>query len=205
MYQAAHGTFAPPAPHTPLGEPITSAAAAQFHGSDRLTWHLSYWLNIEVIGRSLGEDPVLMAARIDREGRLMADAAFRTTLQNAWYAFQDAHRAHYMQHWARSSLADAHSKAYPCDLARMLTRKRRKMHAYQHQLAADRDRACHEGNQSKELSTASLMARIEDALQREESRDAEARIQLAQEWAVCHQLEMLSGGDLETESVGWRR
>lgn len=167
-------------PHTPLGEPITSAAAAAFQASDPLTWHLSYWLNIEVIGQSLDEDAVLMAARIDREGRLITNAAFRTTLQNAWHPFQAAHRALYEQRWAACDLTDPHSYAYLRDLARLLTDKGQKMRGYLALLEEDRDQAHRDGNDKKEQDAKAWIARVELALQGEETRDAEARRQLAE-------------------------
>ena len=55
-------------------------------------WHLTYWLNVSVVGLLRGEDALLMAVRIESEFLHIANAQTRFSVERAWGEFQKKYR-----------------------------------------------------------------------------------------------------------------
>lgn len=132
MDQALSGTQAlraraPTVSGTPLGEPITNQASALLKAEDPLTWHLRYWLNLGTIGNVIGAEAILMQVIINEELHKIADRAFQTQIQNAWYQFVLYNRGEFIRHWRQRTLESDEAKAYIRDLARLVGNKRLKM------------------------------------------------------------------------------
>lgn len=114
---------------TPLGEPIDKLSAF-YLAYDPLTWHLNYWLSLEVVGVLRGEDPMLMALRVEREMLCLPDQELKAALHLARKSHWRAYKEESERHWPRMTLWSDESKCLLRDIDRMLQNKSQKTRGY---------------------------------------------------------------------------
>lgn len=105
-------------------------ASASRRARDPLTWHLQYWLDLDIIALLRNEDGILTGIRIDMEQEKIADTALKNQLQNGRKQFQRDNLDAYMRHWHQKTLDDEEAQKYVRDLDRMLVDRGPKMRAY---------------------------------------------------------------------------
>lgn len=121
--------FGPSDSRTPLGEPIDKLSA--FHlAYDPLTWHLNYWLSLEVVGVLRGEDPMLMALRVEREMLCLPDQELKAALHTARKPHWKTYKEESERHWPRMTLWSDECKSLARDINRMLEYKSQKTREY---------------------------------------------------------------------------
>lgn len=173
MDQTPNETHASAFPHTPLGEPMNQASAS-VQAEDPLGWHLLYWLSIEVVARIRGEDPLLMAARIEFEHDNIADPAFKTQLREAWTRFREVNIEQCERYWRQRTLDDVEGKKYLRDLDRMLLDKQPKMRCHLRHMWATMNNLSQNGMAMETEATHCEINRINQRLRLEETAEAEA-------------------------------
>lgn len=68
---------------TPLGEPMDEFSVSSL-AEDPIEWHKRYWHSLWFVGVGYGEDPILMAFRIEMEIKTIADAEIAEELRCFW-------------------------------------------------------------------------------------------------------------------------
>lgn len=156
---------------TPLGEPMDQASASE-RARDPLTWHLRYWLNLDIIAALRDEDVVLTGIRIDMEHEKIADPMFQIQLRTAWRQFQIDHLRASMLRWIQKTLDDQEAQKYVRDLDRMLVDKGLKMQARIRRMEHDMDESARTGHFPAVLRQLSLHRLARQRLHKEEEKDA---------------------------------
>lgn len=123
------GTPAPTASQTPLGG-LLNEAAASLRAKDPFTWLLFYWLNISTVGTIRGQDPDLLALRIEMEHEKIADPALRAQIQRVWSGFARANQRESMWLWTQMALENRKISDCFDELDRMLVDKGPKTRAH---------------------------------------------------------------------------
>ncbi|MCJ1425143.1 hypothetical protein MMC29_003031, partial [Sticta canariensis] len=121
---------------TPLGEPM-SLLAGFLLTTDPVSWHLQYWLNIEVVGVLRGEDVTLMAVRVENELRSIERAQIRDGVQRAWGDFHRNNTEKYLEEWLHRTLASEEAQPFLRDIDRMLVDKEQKTRDYVAEMELD--------------------------------------------------------------------
>ncbi|MCJ1422814.1 hypothetical protein MMC29_000694 [Sticta canariensis] len=116
---------------TPLGEPMSSLSGFLLPKSP-VKWHLNYWLNIAVVAALRGEDKALLAIRVEREFRNIANVETRKSVQQAWVSFYQTNSVVYELNWLHKTLASSEAQVYLRDIDRMLVNKGQKTRDYLH-------------------------------------------------------------------------
>lgn len=159
---------------TPLGELFIDLDSFWHHEEDPLAWHLDYWLNIGVIGMVLGEDPLLMNARIDMEHHKIRDRELRDQISNAWTAYTLANGYQYRTYWEGQTLEDDVGQAYLRDIARMLEDRKNKMRDSLRGHGTFMNKLLQMGDVMGATETSYIISEIHSKLQQDEVRQAEA-------------------------------
>ncbi|MCJ1267998.1 hypothetical protein MMC22_007884 [Lobaria immixta] len=68
---------------TPLGEPMDQFSASSL-AEDPIEWHKRYWHSLWFVGVGYGEDPILMALRIEMEIKTIPDTEIAEELHCFW-------------------------------------------------------------------------------------------------------------------------
>lgn len=107
---------------TPLGGLLSQySAARQFQNP--LLWHMTYWLDLGVVGVLHGQDPVLMAFRIRMEQEKM-DPWLKDGFRRTWKQYRTRNLEECVEYWVR--IATVEAKGYLGDIDRMLVNKAQK-------------------------------------------------------------------------------
>lgn len=99
---------------------------AVFRSEDPIEWHLNYWITLEVIGILHGEDPILMAFRIETEIYNIADRQIRCNVHGQWSEYRATNYEPCLEYWEPVSGEDEEVQPYFRDLDRMLVNKEQK-------------------------------------------------------------------------------
>lgn len=110
---------------TPLGEPMDEISALILN-EDPIGWHFQYWLSLSVLGVLRGEDPILMAFRIEIELYNVLDRQYRNAFHQAWNEYLTANHEPCLEYWELVSVEDEKVQQYFRDLDQMLVNKEQK-------------------------------------------------------------------------------
>ncbi|MCJ1461657.1 hypothetical protein MMC07_000254 [Pseudocyphellaria aurata] len=118
---------------TPLGE-ILNQHSAMILARHPVWWHLVYFIDLSVVAVLRGEDPALMALRIEIEQNNIADRSIRSGVLDQWSTYLRDFRDMCEQNWRERTLASVEASGYLRDLDRMLENKLTKAFSYLHRI-----------------------------------------------------------------------
>lgn len=179
-------TPAPPTPldtpldistlRTPLGEPIDQNSVS-FLAKDPIMWHMQYWFGLYLIGVLRGEDPMLLALRIEIEIDKMPEGEVAIELRGVWIERKRVNEGEHQPlivlpeplcHFEEATLETEAGKRCLRDMDRMLVNKGEKTRIYLRHLETLLDAAVQAGNIDSANSLRNRLGNLYYHLQEEE-------------------------------------